>query len=185
LVSDSGPGVSASLAKRLFEPFTQGDTSDAHRHGGAGRGLSIARRLAVAMNGGITVQSVVGTGTDFFVDVELRLPAAGWGFSDAPQSPICDASTNVLFASESAAVAEFCTDVLRDTDVVVSCSSNQTILLRSLREARGHDHDKPEVVIVDGPEVRSNKSSRRMHLVSEPRKPTTAKTRSKILLTPI
>ncbi|MFG5408119.1 response regulator [Piscinibacter sakaiensis] len=42
-VSDTGPGMDAAMAERVFEPFVQGDDSFARRHGGTGLGLSIAR----------------------------------------------------------------------------------------------------------------------------------------------
>ena len=75
-VIDSGPGIAPEQMGALFERFTQVDTSDTRKHGGTGLGLYIARQFARMMGGDITVQSVLGLGSSFEVNLSLRLPAA-------------------------------------------------------------------------------------------------------------
>src|SRR6185503_15746988 len=53
-VSDTGIGMTAEQQARLFEDFSQPDTSTARRYGGTGLGLAIARRLARMMGGDVT-----------------------------------------------------------------------------------------------------------------------------------
>ena len=55
-VDDTGPGVSAAQRERIFEAFAQADPAHAHM-GGAGLGLAIARRLALAMDGEVGVEA--------------------------------------------------------------------------------------------------------------------------------
>jgi len=64
-VIDSGIGMSAEALEKIFDPFSQADTTVTRRFGGTGLGLSISRRLANALGGGITVQSTPGEGTIF------------------------------------------------------------------------------------------------------------------------
>ncbi|MEO8280718.1 MAG: PAS domain-containing protein [Ideonella sp.] len=72
---DTGSGMSAEVAARIFEPFVQGDESLARRHGGSGLGLSIARGLAQSMGGDLRVQTAPGEGTSFRLSIAFGLQA--------------------------------------------------------------------------------------------------------------
>ena len=75
-VTDSGIGLSAEQCARLFQPFTQADSSTTRRFGGTGLGLSIVRRLAQLMQGDVAVQSAPGIGSTFTVTLTLRAAPA-------------------------------------------------------------------------------------------------------------
>lgn len=64
-VADSGPGIPAEMHEAIFDPFYQVDGSTNRRHGGAGLGLAICRKLAQMMGGRIWVESEVGKGSIF------------------------------------------------------------------------------------------------------------------------
>ncbi|MDQ8187578.1 ATP-binding protein [Pelagicoccus sp. SDUM812002] len=64
-VIDTGIGITEEVQKRLFQPFTQADSSTRRKHGGTGLGLVISKRLAEMMGGDITIQSVPGSGSSF------------------------------------------------------------------------------------------------------------------------
>ncbi|MEO6052863.1 MAG: PAS domain S-box protein, partial [Chthoniobacterales bacterium] len=64
-VSDTGSGITAAQLSRIFEPFTQADSSISRRHGGTGLGLSISRRLAELMGGTLEVHSELNKGSEF------------------------------------------------------------------------------------------------------------------------
>jgi signal transduction histidine kinase/CheY-like chemotaxis protein len=63
-VRDSGVGIAAADQKKLFQPFTQGNNNLSRKHGGMGLGLSIAKAVAVAMHGDISLTSLLGRGTE-------------------------------------------------------------------------------------------------------------------------
>jgi CheY-like chemotaxis protein len=70
-VDDTGPGVSKAQRERIFEAFAQADPSHAHM-GGAGLGLAIARRLALAMDGNVGVEDRDEAGARFWFEAGFR-----------------------------------------------------------------------------------------------------------------
>lgn len=75
-VSDTGPGIPPEAQARLFQAFEQADESVVRRHGGSGLGLNISRGLAQLLGGDITVESQVGAGSTFSVEVIVNVPSA-------------------------------------------------------------------------------------------------------------
>jgi two-component system phosphate regulon sensor histidine kinase PhoR len=74
LVEDDGPGIEARHLPRLFERFYRVDAGRSRQVGGTGLGLAIVKHLAEAMGGSVGVESTVGRGSRFWIDLP-RAPA--------------------------------------------------------------------------------------------------------------
>jgi two-component system sensor histidine kinase RpfC len=71
-IRDTGIGIAPNAQARIFESFTQADQSTTRRFGGTGLGTTIAKQLAELMGGRIGMESAVGLGSTFWVEVELE-----------------------------------------------------------------------------------------------------------------
>ena len=73
-VKDTGLGISKPLQQKIFQVFTQADSSMSRKFGGSGLGLAICQQLAELMNGRVGVESQIGEGATFWCDLPFHLP---------------------------------------------------------------------------------------------------------------
>jgi len=98
-VSDSGIGMTPEQMARLFEAFSQAESSTSKKFGGTGLGLAITRQFARMMGGEVTVESVPGRGSTFTIRLPVRMrtmaedgPAAAAGSGRAGTVLVIDDS---------------------------------------------------------------------------------------------
>jgi signal transduction histidine kinase/ActR/RegA family two-component response regulator len=74
-VKDSGIGMSPETMARLFQPFTQADSSTSRKFGGTGLGLCISKQLVQLMGGELSLTSIAGSGSTLSFRLPLAIPA--------------------------------------------------------------------------------------------------------------
>ena len=129
-VRDTGIGLDASRAERLFQPFTQADIQTTRRHGGTGLGLAICHRLVQLMGGEIGVCSQPGQGSDFRFKAKVRLA------TDAlPDGHDNLGSTGVLIVDDNASAREALAAMVRRLGMRCDTAADGMQALRMLQEA--------------------------------------------------
>ena len=111
-VSDTGIGMTPEQQAKLFEEFTQADSSTARQYGGTGLGLAITRKLARMMGGDVTLTSEAGKGSTFTVRLpaDTDMPAGAPISSDRGRSTRADC---VLVIDDDATARELISDHLK------------------------------------------------------------------------
>jgi two-component system, sensor histidine kinase and response regulator len=129
-VRDTGIGIEPAARERLFQPFSQADTSTTRRYGGTGLGLVICQRLVELMGGQIGVDSVPGRGSLFWFTV--RFGAA------APLAPATHPALQglrALIVDNQATRRAFLGEALASWGVVADAVSDGAAALAALRTA--------------------------------------------------
>ena len=148
-VHDSGIGISPDSAKLLFQPFAQADNSITRRFGGTGLGLSIVKQLAEMMGGRVGVDSAVGTGSCFWVELPFAIASAP---QDRPQQPDRDfsagsalAGIRILVADDSQINLEVAKRILEGEGAEVAMAVNGQVAVAYLQA----QPDGCDIVLMD------------------------------------
>jgi len=143
-VKDTGQGMDPDQTRRLFQPFTQVETSRTGRRGGTGLGLAISRKLVTLMDGEITVESEPGKGSTFSFSACLGLGAAP---GTSTGSARLARGLRVLVVDDSASAREILAELLGSMGFLVDAAeTGEEGLEKALDRQGGEAYD---LVVMD------------------------------------
>ena len=134
---DTGIGIEAEQVGRLFEAFTQADTSTIRRFGGNGLALQISARLALVLGGTITANSSFGAGSAFTVTLSIGHVAADDAYTPGQQKPSLIASYSCTSLQQNGAAPSAARPLLplRGLRILLTqdCPDNLRLICHHLR----------------------------------------------------
>jgi signal transduction histidine kinase/CheY-like chemotaxis protein len=144
-VQDTGIGMTAEQAAKLFQPFAQADSSTTRKYGGTGLGLTISKRLAEMMGGEIWVESESGQGSTFSFTANLGLGKEKAKKRFKPSQDL--RGMKVLVVDDNATSRGILQEMLESFSFDVSVAASGAEGITELESAQ---EDKPfELVVMD------------------------------------
>ncbi len=145
-VRDTGIGMSESAQERVFDPFSQADSSTTRRYGGTGLGLAICGRLVELMHGQIGVESRLGEGSTFWFTAGLSAVEDSTVTTTEPAST--ELVSRALLVHGNATAREVLCEKLESLGVEATAVADATVAIDRL--SRAVEQDSPfEVVLID------------------------------------
>ena len=147
-VRDTGIGIAKEQQGKLFQAFTQADTSTSRQYGGTGLGLAISRRLARLMGGDLSFESELGIGSTFYFTARFGVEAT----QGAPPKVVPVAMTRqpVLIVEDSAPSRELIETLLTGWSITpVSAATAEEALALLERQNRAGSAEPFGLVILD------------------------------------
>lgn len=129
-VIDTGCGMSPEFLKKMYKPFEQEFASNVGKEHGTGLGLSISKNLIGLMGGYIQVESTLGVGTRFDIELELKLSETAVKRKYEAASKSTEYSFNnqlILLAEDNEINSEIAVALLEDKGLRVECAENGRI----------------------------------------------------------
>jgi len=155
LIEDTGPGIDPLMQDHLFEAFSQLDSSTARKYGGTGLGLTISRKLANLMGGGLRLASSSSKGSIFELTIESRILSPGWLQPHLPED--AGPARTVLLLDPNPATCRFYQNRFKALGATVHVPHQNGDLPR-------FEEDDPPLVVINHPQDLSPDGDRLLSL---------------------
>lgn len=146
-VTDSGLGIEDKKIKAIFDTFSQVDSSDDRGYGGLGIGLAIVYRIVTLMKGTVEVESEVGRGSQFFVELPLTVEEDCQFYSETdlpmPEKSIAPSERNILIVEDNLVNQMVLKAMLQKLGYQVCTADHGAIALEMVKD------EVPDLILMD------------------------------------
>lgn len=137
-VEDTGIGISEENQAKIFESFSQEDSSTTRKFGGTGLGLSISKRLSKMMGGDLSVKSKLGEGSTFTTEIVLEIADENINLAAQSAGKINNFHGTVLLVEDNAVNKKIATKILQKMHLDVQTADNGQ---EALDMCHSHNYD--------------------------------------------
>ena len=123
-VEDTGIGISKENQAKIFESFSQEDSSTTRKFGGTGLGLSISKKLTTMMGGDLSVKSVLGEGSTFIAEFILEIADENINLAAQSAGIVSNFQGKVLLVEDNAVNKKIATKILEKMHLNVETAEN-------------------------------------------------------------
>jgi len=161
-IKDTGIGLTEDQISKLFQSFSQADTSTTRKYGGTGLGLSISKKLSKMMGGEIGVESIYGKGSTFFFTVLLDLGTAME--KEKLAAPEDLKGLKVLVVDDNETARNVLESYLNDFNFQTKTVSSGELALREIIQSKAANNTDYDLVLMDYqmPELNGIETSRKI-----------------------
>lgn len=165
-VNDTGCGISEDALNRIFDPFEQQDTTTTSTFGGSGLGLAIAKNLVSLMGGTIHVRSIVNIGSEFTVEVPLKIDKS---LASKRSNHYSFADLRTLIVDDDLIICEQTSKTLRDIGMIPEWVTSGTEAIAKV-SALWNTKQSYDFILVDWkmPDMDGIETSRRIRRIVGP-----------------
>jgi len=132
-IQDSGIGMSIEQQERLFESFSQADSSTTRKYGGTGLGLAISKNLVSLMGGEIEVESQLDVGTTFHFTANFICDCQDSN-KEKPSSPVIE-NKSVLIVDDNQSACEILSNIASELGLKVTVAHNGNEAIQAVLSA--------------------------------------------------
>ena len=147
-VTDTGIGISKDQISKLFQPFTQADSSTTRKYGGTGLGLSISKQFIEMMGGELSINSVPGKGSTFSFTASLKVDETRGIRRTGKQHPLY--GLRVLVVDDSISLRSIIYKMLENMGIQSVClESGKDALAEIDKVCQDTDSEQFDIIIID------------------------------------